>query len=38
MLKQLRKHFSINQKLAIFQQIVSKGESNQDLQKTFQYI
>ena len=37
MLKQSRNHFSIHQKLAIFLQIVGKGDSNRDLQETFQH-
>lgn len=35
-LKVSRNYFSIHQKLAIFLQIVGKGDSNRDLQETFQ--
>lgn len=36
-LKQSRNHFSVHQKLAIFLQIVGKGDCNRDLQETFQH-
>lgn len=36
-LKLSRNYFSIHQKLAIFLQIVGKGNSNRDLQETFQH-
>lgn len=36
-LKESRNHFSIHQKLAIFLQIVGKGESNRHLLETFQH-
>lgn len=35
-LKQSRNHFSVHQKLAIFLQTVGKGDSNRDVQETFQ--
>lgn len=35
-LKVCRNYFSIHQKLAIFLQILGKGDSNRDLQETFQ--
>lgn len=37
MLKQSHKYFFVYQKLAIFLQIVGKGDSNRDLQETFQH-
>lgn len=38
MLKQSRNHFFIYQKLAIFFQIIGKGENNQYLHETFQHL